>query len=110
MGEAPNAESPGDDTVASGIVRRDWLSAMQGPGYADEIETMGCVANKPYGDQHDEGDEKIATGHLGLLVVGEGLTDGEARGLPGGRQAGEDGADSQDQGPDGDGFWRNGQR
>ncbi len=78
------------------MVGRDWLSPVQGSGHADEIETMGCIANKPYGDQHDEGDENIAAGHLELLIVGEGLTDGEARGLPSGREAGEDRADSQD--------------
>ena len=79
-----------------GSMRRIWLSPMQGSGCPDNIEIMGCIARNPEGNQHDDGDENNATGHFGFLVVGEGLTDGEARGLPGGRQAGEDRADSQD--------------
>lgn len=75
---------------------------MHGPGQPNEIEGVGGIANKSDGDQHDEGGEDGTTGHFGFLVVGEGLTDGEASGLAGGRQAGEDRADSQDQGPDGD--------
>ena len=79
-----------------GSMRRIWLSPMQGSGCRDNIEIMGCVARNPDGNQHDDGDENSATGHFGFLVVGEGLTDGEARGLPSGREAGEDRADSQD--------------
>jgi hypothetical protein len=56
----------------------------------------GLHSQPPYVDQHDESDENVATGHLGLLIVGEGLADGEARGLPGGCQAGEDRSDGQD--------------
>jgi hypothetical protein len=77
---------------------------MHGPGYPNEIERVGCIANKPNGDQHDEDGDYGTTGHFGFLIVRKGLADGQASSLMGGSQAGEDRPDGQDQCPDDDGL------